>query len=183
MRKIVVLAVLLLAWASSVTSAEDPAAKEKDVLNRAIQRIPPERVIDTEQFKRIYDDVMAGKRKAYLIDVRTHPEFYAGHIEGTDHVPAGHLRKLTKIIKDPNAQIVLWCRTSPRTKYGAAFLSDCGYKNVWVWKDGIVGWIKKGYPLVNQLLGRFTVTDYDKDLKEVDREGKPLWRVRLFHPY
>ncbi|MEW6357004.1 MAG: rhodanese-like domain-containing protein [Planctomycetota bacterium] len=183
MRKVAVLAVLLLAWVSSAVQADDPASMEKELLNKTIQRIPPDRVIGTEQFKRIYDEVMAGNRKAYLIDVRTHPEFYAGHIEGTDHVPAGNLRNLMEIIKDPDVQIILWCRTNPRTYYSAAFLYDCGYKNVWVWKDGIVGWIEKGYPLVNQFMGRFTVTDYDKDLNEMDKEGKPLWRVRLFHPY
>ena len=49
--------------------------------------------------------------KAYLIDTRTHPEFYAFHIPYTDHIHAGHMYTIPKEIKDKNAKIVLWCRT------------------------------------------------------------------------
>ena len=183
MREFVLLTTLATALASGIAQADEPVVIERDLLKKAVERIPAERRINTEQFKGIYDEVMAGKRKAYLIDTRSHPEFYAGHIEGTDHVAAGHLRKLTEIIKDPNAEIILWCRTNPRAYYGAVFLHDCGYKNVYVWHEGVVGWIKQGHPLVNQFMGRFKVTGYNKSLKELDKDGRPLWRIRLFHPY
>jgi len=183
MRVVTAAAYLVLASGSISAFGEDLVRAEQAVLARAMARVAPGRRLRTDQFRKVHQEVMAGTRKAYLIDVRSHPEFYAGHIEGTDHVPAGHLRKLTKLITDPNAEIVLWCRTHPRAYYGAAFLQDCGYRNVWVWHDGIAGWIEKGYPLVNQFMGRFTITDYDKDFGEVDPSGRPRWRLRISPPH
>jgi rhodanese-related sulfurtransferase len=118
-----------------------------------------------------------------LVDLRTHPEFYAGHIEGTDHISAGVIYTFPKKVKDPNAEIVVWCRTGHRARYNAGLLYEYGYKNVWVWNGGIVDWIDKGYPLVNQFMGKFKVVEYQKNFAERDDEGQPLWRVRDFHPY
>ncbi len=161
----------------------DLEKNEKAVHAKRAAMYPQERNIGTEQFKKIYDEVMAGKRDAYLIDLRTHAEFYAGHIENTNHVSAGTLYTLPKYVKDPNAEIVIWCRTSHRARYAAAFLQEYGYTNVWVWDKGVVGWIEAGHPLVNQFLGKIQVIEYNKMLKEQDENGKPKYRVREFHPY
>ena len=153
---------------------------EKGVHKTFADAIPADRMIDVTQFKKIYDEVVAGKRNAYLIDVRTHPEFYAFHIEGTDHVHAGHMYTIPKMIKDPNAEIVIWCRTSHRAKYVAGFLYKYGYKNVWCYKDGVVGWAAAGHPFVNQFTGRFTITEYMKSPSDLEMKG---WKIREFHPY
>ena len=114
-------------------------AQEKKVHKGFADLIPPDKIIGVDKFYKVYNDVMAGKKKAYLIDTRTHPEFYAFHIEGTDHVHSGHVYTIPKKIKDPNTEIYIWCRKSHRAKYVAGFLYKYGYKNVWLYKDGVVG--------------------------------------------
>jgi hypothetical protein len=86
-------------------------ANEKKVWSKALKAVPAERQLSIEQFKALYDSVVAGKEKAYLIDTRTHPEFYAFHIPYTDHIHSGHMYTIPKKVKDKNAKIVVWCRT------------------------------------------------------------------------
>ena len=86
-------------------------ANEKKVWSKALKAVPAERQLSIEQFKALYDNVVAGKEKAYLIDTRTHPEFYAFHIPYTDHIHSGHMYTIPKKVKDKNAKIVVWCRT------------------------------------------------------------------------
>ena len=141
--------------------------------------IPADRILNVDQFHALYTDVMAGKEKAYLIDVRTHPEFYAGHIPGTDHIHAGHMYTIPKKIKDADAKIVVWCRTSHRAVYAAGMLIKYGYKNVWMYDEGVVGWMKAGHELCNQFMGKFKVTEYHKDFSG----DKDPFNVREFHPF
>jgi rhodanese-related sulfurtransferase len=165
---------------ASEKKANPLRAQEKGIhANEFSALIPADKKIGVDQFKKIYDEVMAGKRKAYLIDVRTHPEFYAFHIEGTDHVHAGHMYTIPKKIKDPNAEIVIWCRTSHRAQYVAGFLYKYGYKNVYCYMDGVVGWAKAGHPFVNQFTGKFVITEYRKTPSDAENS----FRIREFHPY
>jgi len=159
-------------------------ANEKKAWSKACSAVPAERQLDVAQFKKLYDDVMAGKEKAYLIDTRTHPEFYAFHIPYTDHIHSGHMYTFPKKIKDKNAKIVVWCRTFKRQCYVGEKLVEYGYTNVWLYNEGIVGWIKAGHPVCNQFAGIFKVTEYHKDFTEMDKEtGKPKWQIREFHPH
>lgn len=155
-------------------------AKEKLVKkNDFAALIPANKIIGVRQFKRVYDAVMAGKKKAYLIDVRSHPEFYAFHIEGTDHIHSGHMYTFPKKIKDPNAEIYIWCRTSARATYVTGMLYRYGYKNVYLYNEGVVGWAKAGYPFVNQFTGTFVIKEYRKTPSKEENS----FRIREFHPY
>jgi rhodanese-related sulfurtransferase len=158
--------------------AQDLKANEKAVHDEFVELVPKDKVISVEQFKKIHDEILAGKRNAYMIDCRTHPEFYAFHIEGSDHIHAGHMYTIPGKIKDPNAEIYAFCRTKHRSFYVAGFLYKYGYKNVHVVDGGIVGWVKAGYPVVNQFVGKFVVVDYQRNF---DETGK--YRIREFHPY
>jgi len=155
-------------------------AGEKAVHEEFKKLVPADKYIDLDQFRKVWEEVMAGKRKAYLIDLRTHPEFYAGHIPGTDHIHAGHMYTIPKHIPDPNAEIYLMCRTTHRSPYVGGFLYKYGYKNVYVVKDGVVGWMGKGWELCNQFMGKFKVTEYHQQF--VGPEKDP-YRIREFHPY
>ncbi len=167
--------------------ADDSAmlkANEKKAWEKATEVFPAERQLNVKQFKDIYDKVMAGQEDAYLVDLRTHPEFYAGHIAGTDHIHAGHMYTFPKKIKNKDAKIVVWCRTHKRGAYVGERLTQYGYTNVWWYKGGIVNWIKAGYPLCNQFMGLFKVTEYHKYFMETDKKTKKsLYRIREFHPY
>lgn len=173
--------------AAGFAFADDSAmlkANEEKAWENATKVFPEERRLDVKGFKDLYDKVMAGQEDAYLVDLRTHPEFYAGHIAGTDHIHAGHMYTFPKKITNKDAKIVVWCRTHKRGAYVGERLTQYGYTNVWWYKDGILGWIKAGYPLCNQFMGQFKVTGYDKDFTEIDKETqKPLYHIREFHPY
>ncbi|HMK66096.1 MAG TPA: rhodanese-like domain-containing protein [Thermodesulfobacteriota bacterium] len=181
MRKLLVLLSLVVIFLSlgGVCLAQDPVAGEKKVWTEEFNKfIPRDKIIGVEQFKKVWEEVLAGKRKAYLLDVRSHPEFYAFHIEGSDHIHAGHVYTIPKRIPDPNTEIYVFCRTNHRANYVTGFLYKYGYKNVYMFDGGVVGWAKAGLPFVNQFVGRFQITEYSQEFKE---DGK--YRVREFHPY
>ncbi len=154
-------------------------ASEREIHKSFEAKIPRDRIIGVEEFRRVYEDVMKGKRSAYLIDVRSHPEFYAFHIEGTDHIPSGHVYSIPRKIPDPNAEIYVFCRTGYRAKYVAGFLYEFGYKNVWVYEDGVRGWARAGLPFVNRLAGKFKIIELTSRLSKREKS----FRIREFHPY
>jgi len=180
MKKLVTFSVLVafLLGFAAMAAAQELEANEKKVYDEFAKLVPPDKVVDVEAFKKVHQEVLEGKRSAYLIDCRTHPEFYAFHIEGADHVHAGHMYTIPRKIKDPDAEIYCLCRTQHRSFYVAGFLYKYGYTNVHVLEGGIVGWVKAGNPVVNQFAGKFVVTEYHK---EFDEAGK--YRIREFHPY
>jgi len=152
--------VLFLGMASMTFAGDNPLkAQEKKVNASFAALIPADKVVGVDKFYQVYQDVIAGKKKAYLIDVRTYPEFDAFHIEGTDHISSGLMYTIPKKIKDPNAEIYIWCRTSHRAKYVSGFLYKYGYKNVWLYNGGVVGWAKAGHPFVNKFTGTFKITE------------------------
>jgi rhodanese-related sulfurtransferase len=175
----ILIGVGLLVFAfAAISFGNDLVANENKVHEEFVKMVPPDKVIDIEAFKVVHDEILAGKRKAYMIDCRTHPEFYAFHIEGVDHIHAGHMYTIPKKITDPNAEIYCLCRTQHRAFYVAGFLYKYGYTNVYVVKGGTVGWIKAGYPVVNQFAGKFVVIEYHQDFDETGE-----YRIREFHPY
>lgn len=163
MRKIVAL-ILAMAFVFSMTAiamAANPLkAGEKKVHDEFVNMIPKKMYRTVDDMHKKWLEVLAGKSKAILLDVRTHPEFNAFHIEGSSHIHAGHMYTIPGKIKDPNAEIWVYCRTQHRAGYVAGFLYKYGYKNVYFVhkaKDGtpggITGWVKRGYPIVNYFFG------------------------------
>ena len=176
----VLIFMFLLGTASLAVAGDNPLRAEEKRVNASFAAlIPKDKIINVDQFYQVYQDVMAGKKKAYLIDVRTHPEFYAFHIEGTDHIHSGHMYTIPKKIKDPNAEIYIWCRTAHRAKYTVGFLYKYGYKNVYLFDGGVVAWAKAGHPFVNQFTGKFQILEYRKIPSDVEKS----FRIREFHPY
>jgi len=179
--------VIFFMLVSGVFAAEnkvDLVAKEKQVHQEMKKEIPADKVIGVEEFKKIVDEVNVGKRKAYILDLRSAPEFYTFHIEGADNIHAGHFYTIPKAIPDADAEIYIFCRTSRRAFYIAPYLENFGYTNMKIVDGGMLAWVKAGYPVVNQYMGRFTpkYEDFSKDYSPDFREtGK--YRVREFHPY
>lgn len=178
MKKLLVLAVAVMfvfGAAGLAFAGDNPLrANEKKFNNEIGNLVPIDHIIKAQQFHKVWEEVLAGKRNAHLIDVRTDTEFEAFHIEGTSHCMAGHWYVIPKKIKDPNAEIYVWCRTHHRGKYVAGFLYKIGFKNVYLYDEGVVGWAKAGYPFVNACTGDFKIITYRKHPSKAEKAAK--WR-------
>ncbi len=175
---VVALGVLFL-FSSSVWSGKTATplkANEKKIWLGFKNSIPKDKWITAKQFHKVWQEILAGKRKAYMIDVRTDSEFNAFHIEGTDHIQAGHWYIIPKKIKDPNAEIYIFCRTKHRAVYVTGFLYKCGYKNVYIVDGGVLAWAKAGYPFVNRFTGEFKLLRYRKSPSKKELS----YRIRLW---
>ena len=137
------------------------------------------KTIGLAEFAVLQQKAMKGEKHPLLLDVRSGPEFFAGHIPGTDHIPTQLLPKVSEILKDKAAPIVVFCRTSNRATFWAKGLVEQGYKDVTVYTGGLVGWIDAGKELGNFFMGRFKVTKYHKMFA-----GPTLdpYRIRLGQP-
>ncbi len=196
MKKVFVfaLAVMFVVAASGLALAGNNPLKanEHKVWKGFVNSIPANRFIDVFKLHEVWKKAMADpayRKKIYLIDVRTDSEFNAFHIEGTDHIQAGHMYVIPKKIKDPNATIYVWCRTSHRAKYVGGFLYKYGFKNVYVvsgttrngkkYHGGVVGWAEAGFPFVNQFTGTFYIRAY----RAHPSRAEMSYRIRMWHPY
>ena len=178
MKRLVVLAlalVFVVGTAGLAVAADNPIQAAEKAFNKEMgSLVPKDHIVNAQQFHKVWQDVMAGKSKAWLIDLRTDTEFEAFHIEGTNHVQAGHWYTIPKKITDPNAEIYVWCRTKHRATYVAGFLYKIGYKNVYLYNEGVVGWAAAGYPFVNACTGEFNITKYRKSPSKEEKSYK--WR-------
>ncbi|MCI4626728.1 MAG: rhodanese-like domain-containing protein [Candidatus Magnetoovum sp. WYHC-5] len=140
--------------------------QEKKVLNEFKGVIPPENIKTVDDLYKTWQEVQEGKSKAIIMDIRTESEFDSGHIFGSNNIDSGHAYLIPKKITDSNTEIWVLCRTENRGTYFTGLLHKYGYKNANFVNKGIVGWIEKGFPLVNKYMGEFKVTKYNKELKE-----------------
>lgn len=154
------LAAVALLGTSALAKGNPLADNEKKINKEFAALVPKDKVKNVDDLYKKWQEVLAGKSDAYILDVRSVPEFQAFHIEGASHIHDGHMYTIPKKIKDPNAEIWVFCRTQHRAAYIAGFLYKYGYKNVyWVGKaadgspGGMVGWVKRGYPIVNYFFG------------------------------
>ncbi len=92
----------------------------------------------------------AGK-EFYLLDVRTLPEYTAGHLSFTDDlIPYDQLPKhLDKIPQDKSTTMYIFCRTSRRSGISTTYLRSIGYPNVYNVSGGIVAWQNAGFEIVS----------------------------------
>ncbi|MDH4317829.1 MAG: rhodanese-like domain-containing protein [Desulfobulbaceae bacterium] len=172
--KKVLMAFVCLAYLCPLGVAQaDLEANEKTFFTELKKVIPQDRFVSVDDLHKKWLEVQEGKSKAIIIDIRTKEEFDNGHIKGSSNVDSGHAYTVPKKITDPNQEIWVFCRTQHRATYFVSMLHNYGYKNAYLVEGGVVGWIEKGYPLVNEYLGEIKVTNYSKQLKEeyVYREG------------
>ncbi|MEE9429635.1 MAG: rhodanese-like domain-containing protein [Melioribacteraceae bacterium] len=88
--------------------------------------------------------------KFFLIDVRSVPEYLAGHIQGAMSVSRGLLEfKIEGLIPDANAEIIIYCKASSRGSLATIALMDMGYTNVKDMEGGFKKWSKEKLPFFN----------------------------------
>jgi rhodanese-related sulfurtransferase len=83
---------------------------------------------------------------AFVLDVRTQPEWDQFHIAGSILIPLEQLQNsLNELPKNRN--IVVVCLTGVRSKSGAAILKQSGFTHVNYVSGGLQAWIAAGYPV------------------------------------
>lgn len=65
-----------------------------------------------------------------LIDVRTAPEFEAGHVEHAQLLPVQNIADIARIAPDKDEAIYLYCRSGSRARTALAQLQGMGYTQV-----------------------------------------------------
>ncbi|MCK9340075.1 MAG: rhodanese-like domain-containing protein [Paludibacter sp.] len=89
--------------------------------------------------------------KLILIDVRGKDEYDAGHLKGATWLDRGVVEfTLARTLRDPNAEIIVYCLKGNRSALVVKTLKRMGYKNV---KShiGLEYWINAGLPIYNFL--------------------------------
>jgi rhodanese-related sulfurtransferase len=83
--------------------------------------------------------------KFHLVDVREESEWEKGHLPGAIHMSKGVIeRDIEKKIRDPDAEIVLYCGGGFRSALAADNLQKMGYRNVISMDGGFRGWKEAG---------------------------------------
>ncbi|RLI35339.1 rhodanese-like domain-containing protein [Candidatus Bathyarchaeota archaeon] len=83
-----------------------------------------------------------------IVDVRTREEYDSGHIEGAILIPVSELEgRINELSKEE--EFLIYCRTGNRSSNSVNILKANGYTKIFHMNDGIIAWIKAGYPTVN----------------------------------
>lgn len=83
-----------------------------------------------------------------LLDVRTMGEFYRGYLEGASIIPLQEIQmRAGELEKHKNHPIIIYCATGNRSTTASKILLDRGFKNIMNVRQGIVGWVRDGYPV------------------------------------
>jgi rhodanese-related sulfurtransferase len=85
---------------------------------------------------------------AFVLDVREHDEWDAGHVPGALHIPLGELgARYTEIERDRPLFVI--CRAGNRSARAAHALAGAGWdaRNV---ADGMMGWQAAGRPMTSE---------------------------------
>jgi len=89
------------------------------------------------------------QKLVYVLDVRQAKELEEGYIPGIVNIPLQELpQRIKEIQADRDQAVVTVCRSGVRSAYAALFLRAYGFSNVRSLEMGMLGWRKKGYPLV-----------------------------------
>lgn len=101
------------------------------------------RTLTIDQFA----DILADENSGYTI-INVHIPF-EGEVAGTDaHVAYNDLDALVSALPDPNAPIVLYCRSGSMSETASRALVERGYTQVYDVPGGMIAWEQSGRELV-----------------------------------
>jgi len=78
-----------------------------------------------------------------VLDTGTAAQFAAGHLKGSINQP---VETISSAAFPKDKDVLVYDRTSSRARQAAQILMEAGY-NVYEMPGGMMGWLKKGYPL------------------------------------
>jgi rhodanese-related sulfurtransferase len=83
-----------------------------------------------------------------LLDVREPDEFQRGHIPGAISIPRGVIEGHgPQMLRDPGAEIVVYCASGMRSALAADTLQQMGYGNLRSMSGGFRDWSQIGGPV------------------------------------
>jgi len=84
------------------------------------------------------------------LDVRTHGEYKAGHIENATLIPVQELQsRIKELAEYKNQDILIYCATGNRSTVASKILIDDGFNRIINMRHGIYGWRMEEYPVKN----------------------------------
>ncbi len=107
--------------------------------------------------------------KLILLDVRNKDEYDAGHLKGATWLERGLVEyTMARTLREPDAEIIVYCAKGNRSAQVVKALRNMGYKNV---KShiGLEKWAEEGYSIYNYL-GEIKVVK----LREVNSATNPI---------
>jgi rhodanese-related sulfurtransferase len=93
--------------------------------------------VDAEEFARLMTELGG----AELIDVRTYPEFAAGHLEGAqlfDLMEPDWADRIEGL--DREKPYLVYCRSGSRSYHAGLHMQDAGFREVYNLAGGIISW-------------------------------------------
>jgi hydroxyacylglutathione hydrolase len=90
---------------------------------------------------------LLAQKRVTLLDIRSHEEYLAGHIPGSQHIHLGYLAKRLPEIP-MEKPIVVQCQGGVRSPIGASVLEALHAPQVMDLEGGFIQWQKAGYPTV-----------------------------------
>lgn len=95
-----------------------------------------------------FASIVANESDQYTI-VNVHIP-YEGEIAETDlSIPYNDIEALTRALPDPNAPIILYCRSGRMSEEASRALIDLGYTQLWDVPGGMIAWESSGRELLN----------------------------------
>jgi rhodanese-related sulfurtransferase len=87
------------------------------------------------------------KQNFILLDVREQAEWDQGYIDGAKLMPLSCFQQRFEELNDPDAEIVIQCRSGKRSLDACVFLQGEGYSNLTNLTGGIIAWGEEGYEI------------------------------------
>lgn len=101
--------------------------------------------IEPQELKQALDSG-ASDAPLFVIDVREQHEYVAGHVPGCTWIPRGFLeQRIENVVRDREANVVVYCASSTRSAMGVETLHRFGYKNVSCMSGGFTAWKTHGF--------------------------------------
>lgn len=127
---------------SDAATILEPTTKAATKRKRSTKKTAPKKAAPKKVAVKNYDGSLT------LIDVRMPQELGGGTIPGSEHIPLDNiLDTVPKSIPDPQAPVVVFCKSGMRGGMAQGALRKLGYTNVSNIVGGFDAWQKAGLPV------------------------------------
>ena len=93
------------------------------------------------------ETLRGGAAPPMVLDVRSEPEYRAGHIAGAIHVPHDELAGRIGELAVPEGGVIVYCQKGPRARKAEQVLLEHGVDRVMHLEDGFSAWEAAGLPV------------------------------------